>query len=178
MAWPRLFLSVLKMSFTRPLYYACLLRASFRFSFKFFWTYFLVGALVQSLLFLAGIITTQNALPAVGWPEKPAGTLSLITPLTVMTVFFGLGIFSALQQLLYLIFFAPAIWLLAKIFALPLSFGKSYQLGLHLSIIPATLLAIIRIWYLPITQALFLRTLVMLPLTLFILYKIGPVFYT
>jgi hypothetical protein len=56
--------------------------------------------------------------------------LKLITPLVIIGILIGIYITYA-GRLIYLFFLALIVWLLAKLFKKPLTYGGSYKIGLH-----------------------------------------------
>ncbi|MBI2334657.1 DUF1189 family protein [Candidatus Daviesbacteria bacterium] len=66
----------------------------------------------------------------ISWGDKISPWLKFVGPVLAVLVIFGLYIFYSLK-LIYLLFIALLIWLLAKIFKKVLTYGQSYKLGLY-----------------------------------------------
>lgn len=93
--------------------------------------------------------------------------LKYISPVLIAVVFFSILIFLPLWTLLYVVLFSLAAWILAKIFGVALSYGKSIQVNMHLVVIPTTIFGVLGILGLSISFP-FLRTLIMLVLTIIV----------
>lgn len=86
--------------------------------------------------------------------------LNYVAPLMVVMVFLGLLIFSPSSYLSYLIFFAFVLWLFSRMVKPELSYAKSYQLGMHMCTITATLSGLLTLlnlrFSIPFAQTIFL----------------------
>ena len=88
-------------------------------------------------------------------------------------LFIAMILINILSTLVYLIFFALLLWLLAKIINYSLAYKKSFQMGLHLSVFSMLIFSTIDTLSLPIHFP-FLRSLVLLSISLYILTQIKP----
>jgi hypothetical protein len=69
--------------------------------------------------------------------------LKIVFPAFVVLTLFSFLVITPLSKLLFLLPFSLFILLLGKIFSLPLSYKKSYQMGLHLLTLPTLLLGLL-----------------------------------
>ena len=97
--------------------------------------------------------------------------LNLVFPGLVLFVFIGAFIFIPLGKMTYLLFFALVLWIIAKLMKYVLSFGKAYQMGLHLVVITTTLFGLLSLIKVNITFP-FLQTILLSVLSIVILSKI------
>lgn len=103
--------------------------------------------------------------------SKVAPYLGYVAPLMVGAIFLGLLISTPVYYLLYLLFFAFLFWILAKITKVHLTYSKSYQLGLHLCTITATLFGLLSLLDLTVSFP-FAQTAILLSISTLILIKI------
>lgn len=86
--------------------------------------------------------------------------LNAILPLSIITIFILLFIFIPPSKMFYLLFFALIILLVAKIFSVSISYVKSYQIGMHLIIVPTTIFGVL--WLLGVSPSFpFLQTIIL-----------------
>jgi len=74
--------------------------------------------------------TTINRAFVVSQINKFSPWLKFITPLVIIGILIGIYIMYS-GRLIYLLLLAVTIWILAKLFKKPLTYGGSYKIGLH-----------------------------------------------
>lgn len=97
--------------------------------------------------------------------------LKFVLPLLVVGTFFLFFVFYPTPMLLYLLFMSLILLIIAKVVAFPLSYKKSYQMGLHLITISTTFFSITKLVGLTL-RIQFLRTMLLGVIGLVILKKI------
>jgi hypothetical protein len=97
--------------------------------------------------------------------------LSFIFPLLIVVVFLFNLFFLPVGLMTYLLFFAGVLWLIGKIIKYPLMYKKSYQMGLHLIVIPTTLFGILGLLHINVNFS-FMRTILLSVISIVILNKI------
>jgi len=100
--------------------------------------------------------------------SKVAVFIPFILPMLILLVFIGTLLFLPFAKLLYLVFGAFLIWITAKILSRPLSYKKSYQIGLHLIIVVSTFFGILSLFTINL-QFPFAQSLLLIILTLIVL---------
>lgn len=102
---------------------------------------------------------------------KAAPLLNLVFPGLVLFVFIGTFSFLPFANMVYLLFFALVLWIIAKLMKYVLSFRKAYQMGLHLVVITTTLFGLLSLIKVNVTFP-FLQTIILSVLSIVILNKI------
>jgi hypothetical protein len=102
---------------------------------------------------------------------KVAPYLNYLTPLMVAAVFLALLTFPSGGYMFYLVFFAFVLWLFSRIVKSELSYTKSYQLGLHMCTITATLFGLLTLLNLEFSFP-FAQTIILLIFSYFVLAEI------
>jgi len=97
--------------------------------------------------------------------------LNFVFPGLVLFVFIGTFVFIPIGKMTYLLFFALVLWIIAKLMKYVLSFGKAYQMGLHLIVITTTLFGLLSLFKVNITFPFF-QTIILSILSIVILSKI------
>lgn len=97
--------------------------------------------------------------------------LKYVIPTIIFAVFLYIFIFIPSYYMIYLLFFAFLFWLLAKILKSKISFSKSYQMGIHLVTITATIFGLASIAQLK-TSFPFLQTIILLAIGAIVLSTI------
>jgi len=100
-----------------------------------------------------------------------APLLNFVFPGLVLFVFIGTFVFIPIGKMTYLLFFALVLWIIAKLMKYVLSFGKAYQMGLHLIVITTTLFGLLSLFKVNITFPFF-QTIILSILSIVILSKI------
>lgn len=100
--------------------------------------------------------------------------LKFVLPILIVGLFVVLLIFLPISEMFYLLFFSLITLLIAKILSFRISYEKSYQLGLHLIVIPATFFGVLQALKvsLPIP---FLRTIIMIILAVVVLNRLKQI---
>src|SRR3989338_18559 len=126
------------------------------------------------------IVSLKNAQDMVINKSFVEKIIKQFVPILRQVIYFGaiflfiaMILINILSTLVYLIFFALLLWLLAKIINYSLAYKKSFQMGLHLSVFSMLIFSTIDTLSLPIHFP-FLRSLVLLSISLYILTQIKP----
>ena len=65
--------------------------------------------------------------------------LLLIKPIVLLIIFLSFFVFVPAYELLYLLFFAFVLFIISRLIKASLSYGKLYQIGLHLIVVSSTI---------------------------------------
>lgn len=97
--------------------------------------------------------------------------VSYMTPTVFFSISLAILILAPLEKMIYLLNFAFIAWVISKIMRVKLGYWKCYQVGMHLVIIPTTILGILALAkiHLPIPM---LYTLVMTVLAILVLNRL------
>ncbi len=77
--------------------------------------------------------------------NRVAPYLPIMLPILAATIFAFTFVFLSFGKLTYLLVVAAILWVIAKVVPYPISYGKSYQIGLHLVVIPTTIIAVLNL---------------------------------
>lgn len=69
--------------------------------------------------------------------------LTWVIPIVLVAVFLGFSLFFPSFLTTMLLWYAFAVWIVAKILSYPLGYKKSYQLAMHIILIPVTFVALL-----------------------------------
>ncbi len=72
--------------------------------------------------------------------------LPMLLPIMIGAITIFMIFFFVTSKLVYLLFGAACLWVSAKLMSYPLTYKKSYQMGLHLVVVTGTLFALLDAW--------------------------------
>jgi len=125
---------------------------------------------VTSLEKVPNIVINREFIRNIG--DKFSGILQYLLPMMILLVFIAIFIFFSLWNLIYLAFLSIILWIISKLLSFTITFGKLYQIGLHLIVVTTTLFAVLDRFI--NLQIPFFQSIIYIAFGSVILHKIKP----